>query len=140
MKSNFDLLGQWPISGEEARREGRMIRIPPDQFLHFVHGEKNHVLVSFFVSNDLMHEGMMTLPPGGHSDVESHAGDEVIYVLEGVLVMRIHSDGQTSPPITVEGFQVAQGQKFLVPEGARHQYFNLTDRVTRIIFAVAPGL
>ncbi len=140
MKSGFDLLGQWPVSGEEARRDGRMLRIPPDQWLHFVHGQRNHMLASFFVSNDLMHEGMLTLPPGSHSDVESHAGDEVLFVLEGTLVVNIHDESRAGFSVSVEGLQVPQGYKCLVPEGVKHQYFNLSDRVTRLIFAVAPGL
>lgn len=139
MKSKMECLGRWPVSGKEARRQKNMILIPPERFLHLIQGKRHHVLVSFFVSNDFIHEGMMTIPAGQYSEPEVHKGDEVVYVLEGNLVMRIYKDKEETS-VLQESFEVHENEKFLVPEGVKHQYFNFTDKVIKLIFAVAPDL
>ncbi len=56
----LDLLGRFPVSGEEARKNKRLIHIPQDKMLRLIHGKENHILVSFFVSNDFVHFGKDT--------------------------------------------------------------------------------
>ena len=42
----LDLLGRWPVSGEEARKNNRLIHIPPGKMLRLIHCKENHILVS----------------------------------------------------------------------------------------------
>ena len=51
---------------------------------------------AYHVTNDVVHTGTFSLPDGCESDVESHGGDEVFYVLEGVVSV-IGLGGQRPP-------------------------------------------
>ena len=140
MKSALDKLGQWPVSGPEARRKKQIALIKEDQSLSFIHGKENHVLVSFFVSNDFIHVGTMIIPANQVSDAEEHKGDEVLYVLEGSISLLVAKDWQEQKPVTMKRFEVSQGERFLIPEGFKHQYLNFSDDVAKLLFAIAPEL
>lgn len=137
MKNNFELIGRWPVEGEKARSEKKHVVIRPKDFLHFIHGEKNHVKVSFFVSNDFLNVGMMSIPEGGQSDPEQHKGDEVLYVFEGTLGVKIFSRKLSEKSVSQEGYRVRKDEEFLIPENTLHQYFNFGAGVTRVIFGVS---
>ena len=88
--SALDMLGRYPISGAEARKNQRLIHIPQDKMLRLIHGKENHILVSFFVSNDFVHFGTIQIPKGIYSDPETHKGDEVLFVLKGKLTVQVY--------------------------------------------------
>ncbi len=140
MRSVLDKLGQWPISGPELRRKKQIAVIEGDQSLKFIHGKENHVLVSFFVSNDFIHVGTMKIPANQVSDAEEHRGDEVLYVLEGSVSLLISKIWEKQTPVTTERFEVNQRERFLIPEGSKHQYLNFSDNPVELLFAIAPGL
>jgi len=144
MTSHLELVGKWPMDGEEARRRKQLIRITPDQQLQLIHGEKHHVLVSLIVSNDYMSAGLLTIPPGGHSELEAHGGDEALLALQGSLVVRTVPPGvsieEDERTVSHMCYQVDQGQKCLIPEGTRHQYINFTEDTVKVFFSVAPSL
>jgi len=48
--------------GPEARRKKQIFVIKPAQTLDVIHGSEKHMLVSFVVSNDFIHFGLMTIP------------------------------------------------------------------------------
>lgn len=127
------LLGKFPKSGDELRREPlHMIHVTRDKMLRLIHGKKNRTLFAFYVSNDVMHVGEFTLTPGKCSDSEIHKGDEALYILEGTLTVSLPDRG--------EAFTVGKEEGFLCPEGIRHQYVNVTDKMVKVLFAVSPGL
>ena len=141
MVNHLDHIGRWPVSGPEARKEKRMILIRPEDSLKLIHGRDNHVLVSMFVSNDFIHFATMTIPIGKHSDAEVHQGDEVIFVLEGTLLIQVYDEGTSDSDSVLQNvFKVQKHEKFLLPENRRHRYLNLGGEVTRFIFSVAPGI
>lgn len=140
MRSALDKLGQWPVSGPEARRKKQMVLITEDRSLSFIQGEENHVLVSFFVSNDFIHVGTMTIPANQVSDPEDHKGDEVFCILEGSISLLISKDQKKRMPVTTERFEVNKGERFLVPEGFKHQYLNFSDNPAKLLFSIAAGL
>ena len=144
MKSQLNLIGQWPIPGKEARRKKKMMIIKKGNSLDFIHGRDNHILVSFFVSNDLIHVGIMTIPAGSFSDLEEHRGDEVFFVIKGtvsVLVQEWEKERKgKAKSVSATRFEVRQGERFLVPEGYGHQYFNFGECSAEILFSTAPGL
>lgn len=141
MHPNVDTLGKWPISGDEARKAKRLIPIRSCEQLPLIHGQRDHVLFSFIVSNDYMNVGILQIPPGKYSEVERHEGDEALYLLEGDLVIRLVDEEQpTENQALFDGQHVCQGEKCLIPEGQRHQYINFTDKMVRAFIAIGPRL
>jgi mannose-6-phosphate isomerase-like protein (cupin superfamily) len=140
MKSQMEHLGHWPVSGPEARKNKLMAVIRRDESLDLIHGKDNHVLVSFYVSNDFIHVGTMTLGANQVSDFEQHKGDEVFYVIQGTVSVLISPEAEPKESLSTTRFEVHQGQRFLIPEGFRHQYLNYTEKTAKILFSIAPGL
>jgi mannose-6-phosphate isomerase-like protein (cupin superfamily) len=138
MESHLDKIGNWPSNCPQLRREKKMLHLPPESMLHFVHGKENQTQVSFFLSNDQEHIGIHTITPNRMSDPETHGGDEVLLVLEGRLQVRVASPDDIPESVSHVAYEVNQGEKFFIPEGVEHQYFNLSDRMLRFLFAVAP--
>lgn len=146
MKSNneynaLDQLGKYPISGPEARENNRLIYIPKDKMLKLIHGRDNHILVSFFVSNDFVHFGTIQVPKGIYSDPETHKGDEVLFVLKGKLTVQIYDkDGEDDTSVLHESFEINPEEQFLIPEGMKHRYLNFSDQIVEAVFGIAPEL
>ena len=143
MKSQLDLLGRWPVSGPEARKKKQMTLVRKHEGLQLVHGRENHVLVTFFVSNDYLHVGTMDIPANGLSDFEVHKGDEVFCVLDGVVSLLVQDPApkkRGAQSYSTARHEVREGERFLVPEGCRHQYFNAEARPAKLLFTVAPEL
>jgi mannose-6-phosphate isomerase-like protein (cupin superfamily) len=136
----LDLLGRWPVSGEEARKNNRLIHIPPEKMLRLIHGKENHILVSFFVSNDLVHFGTIQVPKGVYSDPETHKGDEVLYVLKGTLTVQIIEENEDANSVLHESYNIGKEEKFYIPEGFKHKYLNFSDEVVEAVFGIAPEL
>ena len=138
-KNRLDLIGKWPIPGPEARKKKQMFVIKPGETLDVIHGKENHMLVSFAVSNDFIHFGLMDIPAGVLTDEEVHQGDEVFYVLEGSVSVIVGSSDETDS-VTRSRFEVNCGERFLVPEGTYHRYLNTTVKPVKLIFGIAPKL
>lgn len=141
MASQLDRLGSWPIAGPEAREKKQIAVIRKGESLDFIHGRDNHILVSFFVSNDFLHVGTMTIPGNAVSDVEVHEGDEVIYVIEGTVSLLVQERQRGKPkPLSRTRIEARMGERLLVPEGCRHQYFNSGQGAAKLLFTIAPEL
>jgi len=138
MKSYLDDIGRWPANCAQLRRDGTMLHLPPEGMLHFIHGKDNHTRVSFFLSNDKEHIGIHAVSPNHMSDPETHRGDEVLLVLEGRLQVRAAGPDDIPGSVSHVAYEVNEGEKFFIPDGVEHQYFNLSDRLLRFLFAVAP--
>lgn len=138
--SALDKIGQWPIPGPEARERKEILVLRPGETLDVIHGSKQHVLVSFAVSNDYIHFGSITIPGGVLSDPEVHPnGDEVFYALDGDVSVVIPAGDETES-VTKSRFEVRQGERFLLPEGTTHSYLNTSSQPVTIVFGVAPSL
>lgn len=146
MKSNnkysaLDQLGKYPLPGPEARENNRLIYIPKDKMLKLIHGKNNHILVSFFVSNDFVHFGTIQVPKGIYSDPENHNGDEVLFVLKGKLTIQTYeNEKEDDTSVLHESYEVCPEEQFLVPEGIKHRYLNFSDEVVEAVFGIAPEL
>jgi quercetin dioxygenase-like cupin family protein len=138
MNTYLDKIGNWPSNSPELRRQGKLLHLPPDKMLHFIHGKENQTKVSFFLSNDQVHMGIQTIPPNQMSDPETHKGDEILLVLEGRLQVRVTDENDIPESVSHVAYEVNIGEKFFVPENMEHQYFNLSDETLRFLFAVAP--
>ena len=140
MESALDKLGSWPIPGEEARKNGRMIHIPREKVLRVIHGKKNHFLMSFFISNNYVHFGTIQIPKGIYSDPEIHKGDEVLFVLKGTLTVQAFDNNNDDESVLHESYEINEGEQFLMPEGIKHRYLNFSNNVVETLFAIAPKL
>ena len=139
--NNLNSLYNWPISGEKARKNNRLIYISKDKVLRLIHGKDNHILVSFFVSNDYIHFGKIQIPKGIYSDPESHKGDEVLFVLKGKLTIQVYEkENDDNESVIHESYEVEEEEQFLIPEGFKHRYLNFSDSVVEAIFGIAPEL
>ena len=141
MKSLFDDYGKWPVDPAQARHDLELVKISRDDWKHLIHGEKEHVHVSVMLSTDYAQVGHIRLYPGSHSELENHAGDEVIYMLKGKMAIRV----VTTSDLEVDAananrqhFELCQGEGFLIPEGFVHQYVNLTDEESVFFFGIGP--
>ena len=142
MRANIDYIGKWPVDGAKVREENRLVAIREDNHLHLIHGQEQHVLISAIVSNDFLNVGLITIPVGGYSEMECHAGDETLYALQGDLTVRTKrpDEKEEEESASFMSYQIHQSEKMLIPEGIEHQYLNFTDKVLKIFFAVAPRL
>lgn len=125
-------LERWPAAREEAGRE-ETIRVLRDQdVLWRLEGRVRPILVGILASTPQLTVGKIALQPGQHGDAQIHAGDESLYVLEGRLHVRLPEQaGQRF-------FELKPGDGFYIPEGVAHQYYNMTEQPTELIFGVAP--
>jgi len=140
MENMLKNLGTWPLPGDDARKAGRMVFIPGERWLRVIHGKDNHILISFFVSNDFCHFGKMRIAPSTHSDQETHKGDEVLFVLKGKLNIQVYGENESEATVLHETREVEEGCQFLIPEGIRHRYLNFSDETVEAVFGIAPGL
>ena len=139
--SALDMLGRYPISGVEARKNQRLIHIPQDKMLRLIHGKENHILVSFFVSNDFVHFGTIRIPKGIYSDPETHKGDEVLFVLKGKLTVQVYEDtDEEDTSVLHESYEILPEEQFLIPEGMKHRYLNFSNEIVEAVFGIAPEL
>lgn len=128
------LLGHWPMAQEQATREQTIRVVGERDLLWRLEGNKGEeVLVGLLCATEHLTVGKMTLLPGQHSSVESHGGDESLYLLAGTLNMfcPAKESGQ-------RWFELRPQDGFYLPAGTPHQYYNLSDQPVTLIFGVAP--
>ena len=141
MKTLFDGHRTFPVDPADARKRQEIVKIRREDWKHFVHGEKRHVHLSLMLSTDYAQVGHIRLYPGAHSELENHAGDEVIYMMKGRMAIRV----VTTPDLEADAananrqhFALEEGEAFLIPEGFVHQYVNLTDKAAVFFFGIGP--
>jgi quercetin dioxygenase-like cupin family protein len=141
-RPNTDYIGHWPVDPEGARAAKRLIAISPTEHLHLIHGRDQHILVSLIVSNEHVTVGLLTIPPGGFSEIEGHDGEEALEVLQGTLVVRTFDSGEEldTEKASHMSLTVRCGEKLYLPRGMKHCYKNFGEDSVRAFFAVAPAL
>ena len=140
MKTIKDFIGNWPPNTAEARKEKRHILIRPEDALTVIHGNEHETKCMFYISNKRCNVGKFEICPGKHTDPETHKGDEVLMVLKGKLQIIILSELKDEKAVSRKAYELQEGERFLIPEGFKHQYFNLGKSMTEVLFTVAPGL
>jgi len=140
MKTIKDFIGKWPLNTEEARKEKRHILIKPENALTVIHGKDNESKFMFYISNERCHVGKIEIAPGKHTDPETHKGDEILMVLKGKLQVVVLSELADEKAVSRKAYELEEGGRMLIPEGYKHQYFNLGVGITEVLFTVAPGL
>lgn len=133
-------IGNWPAETAKARKEKMHIHIPPEKALKLIHGTDHHTRMDLFVSNEQCHVGIHTIPAGKFADPQTSDGDKCILVLQGKMQIRIIRSAADEASVSNEACEVEQQELFFVPQGVRHQVFNLGQGTLRYLFTTAPGL
>jgi len=132
MAESVEIFGNHPFSPDQKRP----LHIKGDLIRHFIYpAERPHFsdLNYLYASTDKLTVGTWQLGPGGTYDPpDLHAGDEVYYVLEGVLTE--HN------PILGEFMQVRPGEALLLPMHGYHKGHNFEQGIMRILYVIAPKI
>lgn len=87
--------------------------------------------MGLYAATEHLTAGKVILMPGQIGALERHGGDECLLVAKGTLnVLAPEAEGQT-------WFEVNQRDGLFVPEGAPHQYQNLSAEPVEFFFGVA---
>ena len=127
-----DLLGRWPEAEERERAQATIRVIRPADLLWRIEGREHPLPVGILVSTVHLTVGRIDLLPGERSDWSRHAGDESLYVTEGVL--HIHARGDRGGG----WFEIHAGDGCYLPAGTEHEYHNVGNAPARFVFGVAP--
>lgn len=131
-------MGHWPASGDSCVTT--IQRLGYEDAIGVVRGKDVQLPIFFHVSSNHIHVGEFTLPVGLVSEAESHTGDEVLFVVSGVLGIRVcPSEGDSDSPVK-DIFEIQAGEAFLIPSRRKHEYLNLASSPTKVVFAAAPEL
>jgi len=126
-------LGHWPMAQAEIQRNFTIKVLREADLMWRMEGKQKEVLVGLLAATEHLTVGKIYLLPGQQSDIELHAGDESLYLLEGTLNIRLpENDGQ-------RWFELKPKDGFYIPEGVPHQYYNISDQPVSLIFGVAPN-
>jgi mannose-6-phosphate isomerase-like protein (cupin superfamily) len=118
------LLGRLPGAGPERRT-----LFEPE----IVWRRSLGVLEGIYASTEHLTAGVLELNPGETSTAHAHGGDEVVYVVEGVLHVRALGDDRNSV------FELAADDAAYLPQGVAHEYRSYGSAPVRALFGVAPA-
>jgi gentisate 1,2-dioxygenase len=132
MGEQDNLFGNHPFPPNQKKP----IHIRGDLIKHFIYPAKRpHFsdLNYLYCSTDTLTVGTWQLGPGGTYDPpDLHAGDEVYYLLEGVLTE--HN------PLIGEFMQAKKGEALLLPMHGYHKGYNFEQGIMRILYVIAPKI
>lgn len=124
-------LGRWPMDRAEVRSRHSIQVLREAEVMWRLEGQQQ-VLVGLWASTEHITVGQIHLRPGQHSDPQTHGGDEGLYLLEGLLHVRVPDNGGQ------RWFELKPGDGFYIPQGVPHQYYNMSAAPVRSMFGVAP--
>ena len=124
--------GEYPFPPDKKEP----LHIKGDLIKHFIYpADVPHFsdLNYLYVSTDKLTVGTWQLGPGGTYDPpDLHAGDEVYYVLDGILTE--HN------PLVGEFMQVRAGEALLLPMHGYHKGHNFEQGIMRVLYVIAPKI
>jgi quercetin dioxygenase-like cupin family protein len=123
--SDDEMLGRWPPPDREPTLHHR-------SGADFLWRRDGEALVGIAFSTENLTVGTLSLLPGQRSEIETHGGDECLYLVEGVLHVRTWGDDP-------QWLELRPGDGFYCPVGSAHQYFNIDGGIAKAVFGVAPS-
>jgi quercetin dioxygenase-like cupin family protein len=124
-----DKLGRWPLGMTSDDHSLHVVRGP--EIVWRLEGATQQMLVGTIWSTPHLTFGCVELLPGRRSDIHTHGGDEIMYLVEGGLIVRAEDESDA-------WFELKPGDAFYVPEGVGHSYYNFTDEPATATFLAAP--
>jgi quercetin dioxygenase-like cupin family protein len=122
------VIGGFAGSAAGLATRSRVVR--PEDYLHELVGREKPIRVGLVCSTDLLTTGVVELYPGQASEPLAHPGDKVVFVLEGMLNVRVWP--------TEEWWELHAGDTCFVPEACSHSFQNCMDQRVKLMFGVAP--
>jgi len=132
--------GGWPAGWRDDRKQRRLVCLSRDRALAVIWGRDQFCQASVFLSCDRQHVVCLTIPPGGRSDPEKHAGDEVICCLSGGLSAVTGAGVTDQRSVSAQRLPAAEGGLLLIPSGVDHCYYNFGDKPATCVMGVAPRI
>ena len=131
---NDELLGRFtPTDSSPTIRDSIRVIRAADRRWRLEPGRPGPVPLGLLASTEHLTVAMAELYAGQYGDRQARGGDESGYVLDGVLGVRLGSDGGR------EFLELHPGDGWYVPKGIAHSYFAPQGR-TSFIFGVAPRI
>jgi quercetin dioxygenase-like cupin family protein len=125
-------LGRWPMARAEAQAGHTIQVLREADVLWRMEGCDQPIPVGLWASTEHLTVGKISLLPGQHTEAHTHGGDESLYVLAGILNVRVpDNNGQ-------RWFELKPRDGFYLPQGTPHQFYNVSAEPVRLLFAVAP--
>jgi len=125
-------LGKLPMERAAMQAQQTIHVVRESNIVWTLAGQTQPVLVGLIAATEHLTVGEIHLLPGQNSVPETHGGDEAIYIVEGVLNIRVH-DGQRP-----NWFELHPGDECFIPKGTAHEYYNIGGGAVKAVFAVAP--
>lgn len=135
--NNIARCGQFPVEDSVLRLEKKILVVPERERLRLLHGRKTNVLYQVAVSNRNIHEGMVRIPGGAHSDVDRFDGDAMFVPLNGTVSFSVEDMADGPKPVSRERFEVNAGEKFFLPARTFFRMHNFSQAQVDLIFIAA---
>jgi mannose-6-phosphate isomerase-like protein (cupin superfamily) len=126
-----ELVGQWPMKRAEAREDATITVMREADYQWRMEGEDSPLLVGLLASTEHATIGKMYFLDGQRTDVQTHPGDEFVFVENGVLHVEF--------PETREWFELGPRDGCHIPGGVEHRYYNPSAERVTAVFVVAPN-
>ena len=127
-----DWLGRFPMEARQLSSANTMQVMRDSDIVWRLEGARQQSLVGLYCATEHLTVGRVRLLPGQCSDIESHGGDEGLYLLSGSLnILAPETEGQS-------WFELHPKDGFYLPAGAHHQYHNVGAEPVEFLFGIAP--
>jgi quercetin dioxygenase-like cupin family protein len=124
-----EAIGAFEPGGSRGEQRARLVR--PDELLYEIVGAERPMRVGLICSTDMLTTALVDLYPGQQSEFIDHPGDKVIYGLDGCFNIYL-------PEENPNWWELRPGDAAFIPAGARHAFFNTSDKMAKLLFSVAP--
>lgn len=126
-----ELMGQWnPLARDERVPTLKLVR-ERDAILR-LDGNGLNGVTQILVGTAQLTVGILELLPGQQTLPHAHGGDEGVFVLEGLPMVRIVN------PDAPALFELKPCDGAYLPLEVQHQYINWSDKPARLLFGIAP--
>ncbi len=127
------MMGRFPMEATAERASRTIHPMRDGDLLWSLDRETQGAFTGFYCATEHLTVGRTSILTGKRTGVETHAGDESIYVLSGALNIHVpNAEGQV-------WFELNPRDGFYIPAGYRHQYYNMGQGNAEFVFGVAPG-
>jgi quercetin dioxygenase-like cupin family protein len=126
-------MGRWPMALEEARNSASFRVLRDQDLLWRLEGREQRISIGIYCSTEHLTVGTVRLRPGQQTAPHRHAGDESIYVVSGIIQLRLTEHRNLG------WYELRPGDGFYIPEGVAHQYHNDGPANAELLFGVAPN-